>query len=55
VPTWPGLLRPASPRRNFIQAADALGVSRKHVSAILNGRAPDTPDMAASKSAQREI
>lgn len=28
-------------------AADALGVSRKHVSAIVNGRAPVTPDMAA--------
>jgi len=29
------------------RAADALGVSRKHVSAIVNGRAPVTPDMAA--------
>ncbi len=28
------------------EAADALGVSRKHVSAIVNGRAPLTPDMA---------
>ena len=28
------------------QAAEALGVSRKHVSAIVNGRAPVTPDMA---------
>src|SRR5215831_5044739 len=28
------------------EAADALGVSRKHVSAIVNGRAPVTPDMA---------
>lgn len=28
------------------QAADALGVSRKHVSAIVNGHAPVTPDMA---------
>jgi antitoxin HigA-1 len=28
------------------EAADALGVSRKHVSAIINGRAPVTPDMA---------
>ena len=28
------------------QAADALGVSRKHVSAIVNGRVPVTPDMA---------
>lgn len=29
------------------QAAEALGVSRKHVSAIVNGRAPVSPDMAA--------
>jgi addiction module HigA family antidote len=28
------------------QAAAALGVSRKHVSAIVNGRTPVTPDMA---------
>jgi len=28
------------------EAAEALGVSRKHVSAIINGRAPVTPDMA---------
>ncbi len=28
------------------QVADALGVSRKHVSAIVNGRAPISPDMA---------
>ena len=28
------------------QAAKALGVTRKHVSAIVNGRAPVTPDMA---------
>jgi len=28
------------------KAADALGVTRKHVSAIVNGRAPITPDMA---------
>jgi addiction module HigA family antidote len=28
------------------EAADALGVSRKHVSAIVNGRSPVTPDMA---------
>ena len=28
------------------QTADALGVSRKHVSSIVNGRAPVTPDMA---------
>lgn len=27
-------------------AANALGVTRKHVSAIVNGRAPVTPDMA---------
>src|SRR5580692_5813643 len=32
---------------SITQAADALGVSRKHVSAIVNGRAPVTPDMAA--------
>jgi addiction module HigA family antidote len=28
------------------KAADALGVTRKHVSAIVNGRAPVSPDMA---------
>ena len=28
------------------EAAEALGVSRKHVSAIINGRSPVTPDMA---------
>ncbi len=28
------------------QAAAALGVTRKHVSAIANSRAPATPDMA---------
>jgi addiction module HigA family antidote len=28
------------------QAAEALGVSRKHVSAIINGRVSVTPDMA---------
>jgi antitoxin HigA-1 len=28
------------------EAAEALQVSRKHVSAIVNGRAPITPDMA---------
>jgi antitoxin HigA-1 len=27
-------------------AADALGVSRKHISSIVNGRSPVTPDMA---------
>lgn len=32
---------------SITQAADALGVSRKHVSAIVNGRASVTPDMAA--------
>ena len=29
------------------QTAEALRVSRKHVSAIVNGHAPVTPDMAA--------
>lgn len=29
------------------QTADALGVSRKHVSSIVNGRVPVSPDMAA--------
>lgn len=29
------------------QTADALGVSRKHISAIVNGRVPVSPDMAA--------
>jgi len=28
------------------QAADAMGVSRKHISAIVNGRVPVTPEMA---------
>ena len=28
------------------RAAEALGVSRKHVSAIVNGHSPVTPDMA---------
>jgi addiction module HigA family antidote len=28
------------------RAAAALGVTRKHVSAMVNGRAPVTPDMA---------
>jgi addiction module HigA family antidote len=31
---------------NVTQVADALGVSRKHVSAIINGRAQISPDMA---------
>ena len=29
------------------QVAEALNVSRKHVSSIVNGRSPVTPDMAA--------
>lgn len=33
------------------QAAEALGVTRKHVSAIVNGRAPVTPDMAVRLAA----
>lgn len=33
------------------EAAEALGVSRKHVSAIVNGRAPVTPDMAVRLAA----
>lgn len=32
-------------------AAAALGVTRKHVSAIVNGRAPVTPDMAVRLAA----
>src|SRR5476651_506203 len=36
------------------QAADALGVSRKHISAIVNGRAPVTPDMAVRLAAAFE-
>lgn len=35
---------PVNPRET--SHADALGVSRKHVSAIVNGRVPVTPDMA---------
>ncbi|MGH8426767.1 MAG: HigA family addiction module antitoxin [Gammaproteobacteria bacterium] len=31
---------------NLTQAAEALGVSRKHVSAIVNRRAPVTAEMA---------
>lgn len=31
---------------SITQAAEALGVTRKHVSAIVNGRAPVTPEMA---------
>jgi addiction module HigA family antidote len=33
-------------RVTITQAADALGVSRKHLSAIVNSRVPVTPDMA---------
>src|ERR1700755_348485 len=33
------------------QAPEALGVSRKHVSTIVNGSAPITPDMAARLAA----
>lgn len=29
------------------EAANALGYSRKHLSAVINGRSPVTPDMAA--------
>ena len=32
---------------SITEAAEALGVSRKHVSAIVNGSASVTPDMAA--------
>src|SRR2546430_14408382 len=32
------------------KVADALGVTRKHVSAIVNGRAPITPNMAVRHS-----
>lgn len=28
------------------QAAEALGITRKHISAIVNGRVPVTPEMA---------
>jgi len=31
---------------SITKAADALGVTRKHVSAIVNARSPVTPDMA---------
>lgn len=33
------------------QAAKAMGVTRKHVSAIVNARAPVTPDMAVRLAA----
>ena len=32
---------------SITEAAEALGVSRKHLSAIVNGSAPVSPDMAA--------
>ena len=31
---------------SITEAAQALGVSRKHISAIVNGRSPVSPDMA---------
>jgi addiction module HigA family antidote len=34
-------------RVTITQAAEALGVSRKHVSAVVNGSAPISPDMAS--------
>jgi addiction module HigA family antidote len=33
-------------RVTITQAADALGISRKHLSSIINGHSPVTPDMA---------
>jgi addiction module HigA family antidote len=33
-------------RVTITEAADALGVSRKHLSSIVNGHSPVTPDMA---------
>ena len=33
-------------KATITQAADAMGVSRKHISAIVNGRVPVTPEMA---------
>src|SRR5882672_5564957 len=36
------------------QAAEALRVSRKHISAIVNGHAPVTPDMAMRLAAAFE-
>jgi antitoxin HigA-1 len=36
------------------QAAEALRVSRKHISAIVNARAPVTPDMAMRLAAAFE-
>ena len=49
-PTHPGeilremYLKPM--KVSITEAAGALGVSRKHLSAIVNGRVPVTPDMA---------
>ena len=36
---------------SITRAAAALGMSRKHVSAIVNGHAPVTPDMAVRLAA----
>ena len=36
---------------SITSAADALGVTRKHVSAIVNGRAPVSADMAVRLAA----
>jgi len=36
---------------SITRAAEALGVTRKHVSAIVNGRAPVSPDMAVRLAA----
>jgi addiction module HigA family antidote len=41
-------------RVSITEAAGALGVSRKHFSAIVNGRAPVTPDMAMRLAAAFE-
>ena len=38
-------------RVSITETAKAMGVSRKHVSAIVNGRAPVTPDMATRLAA----
>jgi addiction module HigA family antidote len=49
-PAHPGeILRELYMKPRYIsvtQAAEALGVTRKHVSNIVNARAPITPDMA---------
>ena len=39
---------------SITEAAQALGVSRKHISAIVNGRSPVTPDMAMRLAAAFE-